>query len=91
MTTTGHHKNDSDHRPRTILIGTDAQGRDYLLKTETTPATIVAIDGSDFAVRDQLDGLRVDHVIATVADEIGWSTIEYGPRAHEKGVPRKYA
>jgi hypothetical protein len=90
MAITRTDKNDSAIRPRTIFIGCDERGRDYLLKTETAPETVVVVADGVIVVRADLGKLRVEHVVATVADEIGWADCAYGWRAHEKGCPRKY-
>lgn len=90
MATTRTDKNDSETRPRTIFIGRDARGREYLLKTETAPDTVVVVADGAVVVRDDLAGLRVEHVVATVADEIGWADCRYGHWTADP-LPRRYA
>jgi len=90
MSTTRPDKNASSVRPRTLYLGTDERGYDYLLKTERATEEIVVVHGGERVLVDQLHELRVEHVVATVADEVGWRECRWN-HYDSKPVPRKYA
>jgi hypothetical protein len=75
--TTPTDKNDSTHRPRYIILGTDANGADHVLRTIDDTVFVIA-DGGRREARDSLAGRSWPAYRHYVADRRGWS--EWRPR-----------
>jgi|GEM_PF-2681064 len=70
-------ESDAQIRPRTIDLGTDAEGATHIYRTGTETVHVVTADGRREHV-EHIGDRHVDEWVGYVGQERGWATKRYG-------------